>query len=32
MKYIDHVFADLKIIDSADHKKYTGVDNELINQ
>ena len=32
MKYIDYVFADLKIIDSADHKKYTGVDNELIKQ
>lgn len=32
MKYIDYVFADLKIIDSAQHKKYTGVDNETIKQ
>lgn len=32
MKYIDYVFADLKIIDSAKHKKYTGVGNELIQQ
>lgn len=30
MKYVDFVFADLKIIDSEMHKKYTGVDNELI--
>lgn len=30
MKYVDYVFADLKIIDSEMHKKYTGVDNELI--
>ena len=30
MKYIDYVFADLKIIDSGLHKKYTGVDNTLI--
>lgn len=32
MKYTDYVFADLKIIDSEKHKKYTGVDNELIKQ
>lgn len=32
MKYIDYVFADLKLIDSNLHKKYTGVDNELIKQ
>ncbi len=30
MKYIDHVFADLKIIDCDEHKKYTGVGNDLI--
>jgi pyruvate formate lyase activating enzyme len=32
MKYIDYVYADLKIIDSSRHKKYTGVGNELIKQ
>lgn len=32
MKYIDFVFADLKLIDSNQHKRYTGVDNELIKQ
>lgn len=32
MKYIDFVFADLKLIDSNEHKKYTGIDNELIKQ
>ena len=30
MKYLDHVFADCKIIDEEQHKKYTGVSNELI--
>lgn len=30
IKYTDHIFADLKIIDSDAHKKYTGVGNELI--
>lgn len=30
MKHIDYVFADLKIIDSENHRKYTGVGNELI--
>lgn len=30
MKYVDYVFADLKIIDSEIHTKYTGVTNELI--
>jgi pyruvate formate lyase activating enzyme len=32
MKYIDYVYADLKIIDRENHKKYTGVDNDLILQ
>lgn len=32
MNYVDYVFADLKIIDSRQHKKYTGVTNELIKQ
>jgi pyruvate formate lyase activating enzyme len=32
MKYIDYVFADFKIFDSNNHKKYTGVDNDLIMQ
>lgn len=30
MKYIDYVYADFKIIDSDEHKKYTGVNNDLI--
>jgi pyruvate formate lyase activating enzyme len=30
MKYIDYVYADVKLIDEAAHKKYTGVSNELI--
>ncbi|MFW5630627.1 MAG: glycyl-radical enzyme activating protein [Acetivibrio ethanolgignens] len=32
MNYVDYVFADLKIIDSRQHKKYTGVTNELVKQ
>ena len=32
MKYIDYVYADLKIMDSNLHKKYTGVDNTRIVQ
>lgn len=32
MKYIDYVYADLKIMDSDLHKKYTGVDNTRIVQ
>ena len=32
MKYIDYVYADLKIFDSELHRKYTGVDNNLIKQ
>lgn len=32
MKYIDYVYADLKIIDDDKHKKYTGVGNDLIKQ
>ena len=32
MKYIDYVLADLKIIDSGKHKKYTGVDNITIKE
>ncbi|MFQ9516279.1 MAG: glycyl-radical enzyme activating protein [Eubacterium sp.] len=30
MKYIDFVYADLKIMDGDVHKKYTGTDNDLI--
>lgn len=32
MKYTDYIFADLKIIDSEKHKKYTGVDNAIIKE
>lgn len=32
MKYIDYVYADLKIIDNDKHKKYTGVGNDLIKE
>lgn len=32
MKYIDYVYADLKIIDGDNHRKYTGVGNDLIKQ
>lgn len=30
LKYLDHVFADCKIIDNGKHKEYTGVSNDLI--
>lgn len=30
MKYIDYVYADFKIVDGNNHKKYTGVGNDLI--
>lgn len=32
VKYTDYIFADLKIMDSEKHKKYTGVGNDLIKQ